>query len=135
MGRLREQAERIRNTDAQSVHTMEVGDEWRQGDCRIIRLPDDFVTKQAKELVPVAAPAAQLVVGDTQGSRHVLAEMAGVTFYRLAKATALDGPVIHTPVANAVTHPEHGDVIDMPAGCYAFPGQRAFADTLRRVAD
>lgn len=44
-------------------------------------------------------------------------------------------PIVVTSEVNSITHPEHGDVIVLPIGCYAFPGQRAFADELRRAAD
>jgi hypothetical protein len=132
---LNRDAESIRNTSPQSVQTMEVGDEWRQGDCRIIRLSDSFCREHGGMLQEVKRPDEQLAPGNTQGSRHCLARMEGVKFYRLKDATPLDGPVIETPVENSVTHPEHGHVINMPAGCYAFPGQRAFADELRRAED
>ncbi len=128
-------AESVRNTDPQSVQTMEVGDEWRQGDCRIVRLASDFCQKNARSLAPIEKPQAQLAPGTTQGSRHELKTMQGVKFFRLKGANALDGPVIETTSENAVTHPEHGHVVNMPPGCYAFPGQRAFAETLRRTAD
>jgi hypothetical protein len=128
-------AESIRNTEPQSVQTMEVGDEWRQGDCRIIRLADDFCSKNAAMLEADKKPSSKLAPGNTQGSRHILSNMAGVKFFKLKYATVLDGPIIATPTENAVTHPEHGHVVNMPAGCYAFPGQRAFAETLRRTQD
>lgn len=131
--RLEKSIEEIRNTDPQSLATMEVGDEWRQGDLRIIRLSDDFGETNAKDIKP-AKPQQQLAPGTTQGSRHCLSNLEGVEFFVLVKATPLDGPVIRTG-ANSITHPEHGDCVDLPAGWYAFPGQRAYADELRRVAD
>lgn len=131
---LNQQAEQIRNTEPQSVHTMEVGDEFRQGDLRIIRLADDFTIQHVDKLESTD-PVAQLALGTTQGSRHILANVEGVKFYRLKNATPLDGPVIKTDMPNSITHPEHGDVVDLPAGCYAFPGQRQYAKELRRVAD
>lgn len=126
--------EEIRNTDPQSLASMEVRDEWRQGDLRIIRLPDDFGTRFAAELEP-AKPAEQLAPGNTQGSRHCLSTLAGVEFYQLKGATALDGPVIEAKESFAITHPEHGDCVDCPPGWYAFPGQRAFAEEIQRVVD
>lgn len=128
-------AEQIRNTDPQSLHTMEVGDEFRQGDLRIIRLPDNFAVARKRDLKPVEHPISQLAPGNTQGSRHILQNTACCEFYSLVSATPLDGPIVVTKEANAITHPEHGDVVNLPAGCYAFPGQRAFAEELRRTAD
>lgn len=132
---LNHNAETICNTDPQSVATMEVGDEWRQGDFRIIRFPDDFTSRQKKQLREVKNPSSQIAPGNTPGSRHVLARMEGVRFYEMVDATPLDGPVIKTTVENSITHPEHGHVINLPKGCYTFPGQRAFAETLRRTED
>lgn len=131
---LNRDAEAIRNTDPQNVATMEVGDEWRQGDVRIKRVPDDFVAKNGRRL-RAAKVAQQLAPGATQGSRHLLASIKGVKMYTLADATEIDGPIVVLEAPNSVTHPEHGDVVNMPVGCYAFPGQRAFADELRRAAD
>ena len=126
--------EEIRNTDPQSLRNMEVGDEWRQGDLRIIRLPDDFGAKFKAELEPTQA-VNQLAPGTTQGSRHCIIPGPHMQFYRLKEATPLDGPVLHTAQPFEVAHPEHGDCIDCPPGWYAFPGQRAYGEELRRVQD
>jgi hypothetical protein len=131
VGSLQRCAEEIVNTEPQSLANMEPGDEWRQGDLRIIRLPDDvdtsgFVSVRAK---------LQLVDGTTQGSRHCLDSLDGVEMFALKDAGPLDGPVIRTTAERAILHPEHGDCVDMPPGWYAFPGQRTYADELRRVAD
>lgn len=134
INKLNRDAESIRNTDPQSLRTMEPGDEFRQGDLRVIRLKDDFVSRHRADL-EATKPVSQLAPGQTQGSRHILKSVDGCKFHRLKNATPLDGPIVEITEGNAITHPEHGDVIDMPAGCYAFPGQRAFADELRRVAD
>jgi len=131
---LNAEAEKIRNTDPQSLQTMEVGDEFRQGDVRIKRLSDNFVKVNSSRLekIPVVS---QLAPGNTQGSRHTLANTKGVKMFRLRDASPIDGPVVELLSPNAVMHPEHGDVIDLPAGCYAFPGQREYAQELRRVQD
>lgn len=126
--------EEIRNTDPQSLANMEVGDEWRQGDLRIIRLADDFGRKHGDTLESAKAEK-QLAPGTTQGSRHLLSRVRGIKFFRLKSATALDGPVIEAKQTFSITHPEHGDCVDIPPGWYAFPGQRAFADELRRAKD
>lgn len=133
--RLNHSAESIRNTDPQDLSNMEVGDEFRQGDLRLIRLSDDFVAKRKGEIEEIKNPTSQLAPGTTQGSRHILRKMKGVKMFRLVGGTPLDGPIFVTPAGNAIDHPEHGDVINLPEGTYACPGQRAFADELRRVAD
>ena len=127
--------ETIRNTDPQSLANMEVGDEWRQGDLRVIRLDDDWVEHNADAVDDWHCEDTQLVPGVTQGSRHCLDSLEGVTFYRLKRSTPLDGPVVRTAEPRTITHPEHGDCTELPPGTYAFPGQRAFADELRRVID
>lgn len=134
MKRLNQDAEHIRNTDPQNVATMEVGDEWRQGDVRIKRLPDDFHIKYANQLRAIKV-VQQLAPGETQGSRHLLTSVDGVQMFALVNATPIDGPIVVLSSPNSVAHPEHGDVVNLPAGCYAFPGQRAYADELRRAAD
>jgi len=126
--------ESITNTNPQSLANMEVGDEWRQGDCRIIRLPDDFGERFASELEKTRA-VTQLAPGTTRGSRHCLSSRKGMSFYRLKRATVLDGPVIHATKSFSIPHPEHGDCVDLPPGWYSFPGQRVYAEELRRVAD
>lgn len=105
------------------------GDVFRQGDIYIEKL----------ERVPAGAvriekPEAQLAPGTTQGSRHVLDSLEGVTMSRLATPNALDGPILDLATERTITHPEHGNVI-LPPGCYRITYQRAFADELRRVAD
>lgn len=127
---LQTEAETIVNTNPQSLANMEPGDEWRQGDLRIIRLPDDFDGPIEKRRAN-----RQLVDGSTQGSRHCLDSLDGVTMYSLVDKNVLDGPIIHTTTKRAIEHPEHGDCTDLPPGWYAFPGQRTYADELRRVAD
>jgi hypothetical protein len=135
LNRLNRDAETIRNTAPVDLSNMEPGDEHRQGDLRIIRLPDGYVAKNASRFVQVFKPSRQLAPGTTQGSRHELSTLDGIKVYRLQEATEVDGPVIEADIPFAINHPEHGDAINLPAGCYAFPGQRAYADELRRVAD
>lgn len=135
LAQLNRDAETIRNTSPVDLSNMEVGDEHRQGDLRIIRLTDDFGHRKSGMLVAVPDPSRQLAPGTTQGSRHELDSLDGLKLYRLRDATAIDGPVIEADRPFSVTHPEHGDAVNMPAGCYAFPGQRAYAEELRRVQD
>ena len=130
-GLIESKLEEITNTDPQNLENMEPLDEWRQGDCRIIRLPDDF----DKENLEKAKSETQLAPGDTVGSRHCLSSRDGVQFFSLKYANALDGPIIKTSKPVTITHPEHGDCCNLPPGWYAFPGQRTFAEELRRVSD
>ncbi len=136
---LKDNAEQIAN-DGEHRPTMEVGDSWRQGDVIIMRLPDDFVAAHKGDLTEIVIDSGetlQLAEGSTQGSRHCLASLDGITVYRLRDANALDGPVIHATRPFDVTHPEHGNVCDLPAGDYAFPGQRTFTGgrAVRRTKD
>lgn len=135
IARLTADAEQIRNTDPVDLSTMEQGDEHRQGDLRIVRLSDGFTKLQAAELARIAKPDRQLAPGTTQGSRHELASLDGITMFRMKHGTALDGPLLHAEQPFSILHPEHGDCVNLPAGDYAFPGQRAYAEELRRVAD
>ena len=128
-------AETIRNDAAHDLATMEVGDEWRQGDVAVIRVDDGFVKANKASLVREASPDAQLAPGTTQGSRHALDSLAGVTAWRLKDATDLDGPVLKVAEPRSITHPEHGDLLSLPPGCYVIQYQRAFAAELRRVQD
>lgn len=131
--RVQAQVERIVNSDPHSMHTFEVGDEWRQGDVRVKRLPDDFDFGEHCRLlgeVPV-----QLAPGTTLGSRHTLDSTEGVTAYSLKHANALDGPLLRLTEPRSLLHPEHGDCVDLPPGNYAFPGQRVYADEVRRTID
>lgn len=105
------------------------GDVFRQGDIYIEKL--EAVPAGAIQMQKVEA---QLAPGTTQGSRHVLDALQGVTMYRLANPTVLDGPILDLATERTITHPEHGNVI-LPPGCYGITYQRAFADELRRQAD
>jgi hypothetical protein len=82
----------------------------------------------------VPDPSLQLAPGTSRGSRHCLESLDGITFYRLERATPLDGPVLDAPRGLRVNHPEHGDVTLRP-GVYAVVYQRAFAEEIRRVED
>jgi len=128
-GILQKHAESIRNDATHDLRGgMEIGDAWAQGDLLIRRIA--AVPPDAQ-----ACPAeAQLVPGITQGARHCLAELEGITMYRLAKATPLQGPIFTVADEVTVEHPEHGHVI-LGAGVYAIEYQRAFADELRRRND
>lgn len=128
-------AETIRHDGDHDMRTLEVCDEWRQGDVRVRRLHDDADKALAGKLEPIKDFGGQVAPGTTMGSRHVLDSLDGVTAYRIKNASAIDGPVVRLDKPRTLTHPEHGNCVNMPAGWYAFPGQRVYAEELRRVMD
>lgn len=125
----------IKGDGSRPMHTMEVCDEWRQGDVRVRRLHDDAVEQLGEKLVPIKNFDGQVAPGTTIGSRHILDSLGGVTAYVLRDASAIDGPIIKITEPRTLRHPEHGDCVGLPAGIYAFPGQRVYAEELRRVMD
>lgn len=110
--------------------SMAVGDFHRQGDVYLRR----HNLKTMRGLSRVEKPDLQLAPGDTQGSRHCLDSLDGITLYSRPDATALDGPLIVAEREFTVLHPEHGNVT-LPAGQYSIHYQRQYAEELRRVAD
>lgn len=131
--RITDHMERIVNDSPHCMENMEPCDEWRQGDVRIIRLPDDFdldANCERMEEVPV-----QLAPGNTLGSRHCLDSTEGVTPYRFTEDNPLDGPVLQMATPRSLVHPEHGDCVGLPVGKYTFPGQRVKAEEERRTID
>ena len=128
-GDLARHAEKIKNDQHQSVGVMSAGDAWAQGDLLLVMIPG--VPAGCEK---IAHPSAQLAPGSTQGSRHRLASLTGLTLYRRTNGTVLDGPVVEAPAGCRVNHPEHGDVT-LPPGVYAVVYQRAYAAELRRVQD
>lgn len=127
---VKDSAEKIKNDAPQRFpEAASPGDTWRQGDVYIERL--ESVPAQCQ---PVKQPDAQLAPGTSQGSRHTLDSLAGVTLYQRPRPTVLDGPILEVAVERTITHPEHGDVV-LPPGVYAIAYQRAYAAELRRQAD
>lgn len=101
----------------------------RQGDIYLHKLPAlPMGVKRASK------PSAQVAPGSTQGSRHCIGDLSKVTIYEMPNANALQGPIIEAPQGFTMEHPEHGHQ-QLEAGVYAVTFQRAFAETLRRVAD
>ena len=114
--------------DTITHETMAVGEYHRQGDVYFTRLKAVPSGAESMEL------AAQIVPGNTQGSRHVLSSLDGVTMFRRSNSRPLDGPVVKCKTPIEVTHPEHGHVV-LPAGVYSVNFQRQYAEELKRVAD
>lgn len=93
----------------------DVGDGLWQGDLGI-----EIVAAVPADYVQVKRPSIadkQLVPGNTEGSRHCLDSLKGVTIYRPAKwdAENLRGPCLVLSQQRTITHPKHGDV-SIPAG-------------------
>ena len=127
---IQESAEKIKSDAPQRFpEAASVGDVFRQGDVYIELLAS---IPSAAKLDP--KPDAQLAPGTTQGSRHVLDALDGVTMYRLKSPTVLDGPILDVACERTITHPEHGD-LTLPPGVYGVTYQRAYADELRRQFD
>lgn len=130
LGRVQSSAESIRNDEPQRFsEAASAGDVARQGDVyleKLVGVPSGCTVEEK--------PSAQLAPGTTQGSRHIIDSLEGVTVYRLANPTPLDGPILDLSTERTITHPEHGDVV-LPPGVYGVTYQRAFADELRRAAD
>ena len=131
---VREHAEAIRNDEHQTIATMSPRDAWAQGDLLLVCLSE----KPAVRLDRVESPALQLAPGDTQGSRHCLESLDGITVWRRGDPgdgeDPLDGPILEAPRGLRVNHPEHGDV-SLPPGIYSVVYQRAYAEELRRIED
>ena len=125
-------AERIKSDDLQYFpEAASVGDGIRQGDIYITLLKS----------VPhgsaiVKEPSMQLAPGTTQGSRHCLSSLDGVTVYRLKDPTPYDGPVLKVTEPVIVDHPEHG-AWQLPCGVYGISYQRTedSEGRIRRVQD
>ena len=130
---VKDNIDKIVNDADHQMDTMEEMDEWRQGDVRVIRLPDDFDIEE--HCILLKEIPIQLAPGNTLGSRHCLDSIEGVTAYKLIAANNIDGPVLQLSETRSVIHPEHGNCKDLPVGKYAFPGQRVQAEEIRRTRD
>lgn len=92
-----------------------VGDAIWQGDLALViagKPPNGF-----KEVQKPSDQDRQLVPGNTQGAKHCLDALDGVTLYRPAEWTedSLDGPFFQLAQERTVLHPTHG-AVTIPAG-------------------
>ena len=129
---IQEQAERIKSDETQQFpEAASPGDCWRQGDIYITLLD-----ALPKNVVVQKKNSRQLAPGTTQGSRHCLDSLEGVTIYELETQEMLDGPIIFLKEERAVEHPEHGDVV-LPPGVYQISYQRSLdsEERAQRVLD
>lgn len=125
-------AESIRRADPQRFpDAASPGDALRQGDLLVTLL--DGVPKGVRK---ADKPRLQLAEGSTQGSRHCLDSLEGVTVYELKDRGPYDGPVLDLTTERTITHPEHGHMV-LPPGCYAVTYQRTVDSEQReqRVRD
>jgi len=124
-------AEKIRNDDDQDVSMLLANehDTFAQGDVYITKL--NALPKEIEEITPVA----KLAPGETQGSRHELAHLDGVRMYRRKTMQECDGPLLQFTKPNDITHPEHGNVVNIPPGFYAITYQQTGDQIRRRVRD
>jgi len=97
------------------------GDRAWQGDLCVTLVSHDI--KPVKK--PVKCGLALVPDNGTQGSRHCLDSLDGVTFSRglPADELSLDGPVFTTTEARVITHPVHGHIHLCP-GTYDIGYQR-----------
>lgn len=116
---IQNKAEQIKsNATRKFPEAASIGDCWRQGDIYITLL--DKIPNNYKE---TKNPNLQLAPGTTQGSRHCLDSLRGVTVYVNENPKMLDGPVLCCKKERTITHPEHGDVV-LLCGIYEITYQR-----------
>jgi hypothetical protein len=104
------------------------GDIIWQGDLGIEMI--DSIPKGYKKKKVVA----QLVPGNTEGSRHCLDTTEGVKMYFPAdfgKEDCLNGPAVKVTGGQVVQHPKHGNVT-LVAGTYRFDYQREYDAEMKR---
>ncbi len=104
-------------------------DYFRQGDLYIF-IRDSI----PRDCIEVKNPSLQLAPGTTQGSRHCLDSLKGVSIYQQANGDALQGPWLKITIPRIIKHPQHGDVKLITSIC-EIVYQRAFAEELKRVLD
>lgn len=102
----------IHMTDAWTV-----GDCARQGDLYIDVIESPKKCPQGFVAVELTDKDRQLVPGNTEGAKHVLENLAGVTMYRPENwnEESLVGPILILSRPNTIKHPTHGHV-HIPAG-------------------
>lgn len=94
-----------------------VGDCARQGDLYIDVIESPCACPSGFVAVNVTDKDRQLVPGNTEGAKHVLANLDGVTMYRPENwnEESLVGPILVFGKPNTIKHPTHGHV-HIPAG-------------------
>lgn len=114
------------------------GDMIRQGDLYITLLA--CVAAGFTRVEKPADADRQLVPGNTEGAKHCLSSLEGVTLHRpptWGQENSLDGPCIEVTKPVEIMHPTHGHV-DLVPGTYGIGYQREYDRELeqeRRAAD
>lgn len=116
------------HAETRVLDQIKIGQAFRQGDVyvtRIAELPKNIV----------GTMNLQIAKGQTKGSRHILAETAGLRVYNLKESGPLDGPVFTSTEEICLTHPEHAH-FRFPAGTYSTHYQQDYqAAEIRAVRD
>lgn len=94
---------------------LQAGECVAQGDLYLVVI-DRVPVGHTKLKCPTASDR-QLVPGNTEGAKHCLDSLDGVTIYRRDDwgPESLNGPVLRTSSERVVEHPKHGHVT-IPAG-------------------
>lgn len=108
------------------------GDTIRQGDLYLIianSVPDGFVIDKSGN--------TQLVIGNTQGSKHCLDSLDGVKLYYPSDydKESLVGPCMVLTQDRTVLHPVHGDVLCLAGQTIRTRYQREWDKEERRARD
>lgn len=133
-------ADNIKNdadVDASNMFTKTM-QAFAQGDVYIVFLGETMEAAKGPgklDAITVTEFQQQLAPGDTQGSRHELAHADGVVMYRRNSAQECDGPILHLTKPNDITHPEHGNLVNIPPGVYGIVYQQTGDQLRRRVRD
>lgn len=92
-----------------------LGDTIRQGDLYLIVA--DKIPQEYNKVEKLGEIDKQLVPGNTQGAKHCLDSLDGVTLYKpkIWNEESLDGPCLVLEKERKVLHPIHGSVV-IPAG-------------------
>jgi len=137
--RSRDGLERVKpgqRADFNDAHTP--GDMIRQGDLYITKI-ESVPTGYTRVEKPTEADR-QLVPGNTEGAKHCLSSLDGVTLHRSknhGQENNLDGPCVEVTKPVDIMHPTHGHV-GLTEGTYSIGYQREYDRELeqeRRAAD
>ena len=122
--KIQRHAERISAGDIEQVRpgmeasftdACQPNDAIRQGDLYLIIV--DAVPDGYERVVKPTKTDRKLVPGNTEGSRHTLDSLAGVTLYhpKVWSEESLEGPCFVLTRRRKILHPTHGHII-IPAG-------------------
>jgi hypothetical protein len=106
------------------------GDGARQGDLYL-----KIVSQPPANYALCKKPSLQLVPGNTEGAKHCLDSLDGVTVYlppQWGEAESLLGPCLVLAKERTVVHPVHGDVT-LPAGNTVLCGYQREWDAEQRA--